>query len=60
MSGDIGYTFIYMKNHSVTQVQSPRFAAVPNKQFKLTRCATQPFMHAIERGIKALSAQRSA
>jgi hypothetical protein len=40
--------------------QPPRFVAVPNKQFKLTRCATQPFMHALQRRIKALSAQRSA
>jgi hypothetical protein len=34
--------------------------SVSNKQFKLTRCAPQPFMHALQRRIKAWSAQRAA
>jgi hypothetical protein len=49
-----------MEKHSVTQVQPTRFVAVPNKQFKLTRCATQPFMHAYQRRIKALFAQQTS
>jgi hypothetical protein len=34
--------------------------SVSNKQFKLTRCATQSFMHALQRRIKARSAQQAA
>jgi hypothetical protein len=37
-----------MANSGLNAVhQPPRFVAAPNKQFKLTHCATQPFMHAL-------------